>query len=166
MLLILLFLEQQGKVDHEVFRKAAKAGFYCRFAIPKEYGGLGLQDDFLYSVIVNEELERADLGSVTFSLGVNIVLPYFSKTSTEAQKARWLPKIANGAVIAVAMSEPTAGSDLAGLKTVREPHSHASSCHFPSHTPLSCVFFFFPHVYSFHPSFLPSSGRPHSDRRL
>lgn len=105
-------------MDLEVFRKAAQAGFYCRFAIPKKYGGLGLQNDFLYNVIVNEELERADLGGVTFSLGVSIVLPYFSKTATEAQKQRWLPKIARGAVIAVAMSEPQAGSDLAGMKTV------------------------------------------------
>jgi alkylation response protein AidB-like acyl-CoA dehydrogenase len=71
---------------------------------------------YSYNLIVSEELEAADAGAVFFPLGSDIVLPYFLHAPEEA-RALWLPRIAAGAAIAVAMSEPEAGSDLLGTTT-------------------------------------------------
>lgn len=108
--------ETKQRVDPAAFKSAcvSAGGFYTRMNIPKQYGGLGL-DDFRYNVVVAEELEYADCGSVFFPLGTDIVLPYFTHVATDAQKQMWLPKIAQGKIIAVAMSEPQAGSDLMGV---------------------------------------------------
>lgn len=59
--------EMKGKVDKQCFQKAAELGFYCQ-NIPKEYGGAGLLD-FRHNIIVTEELESFDCGSVFFPLG-------------------------------------------------------------------------------------------------
>ncbi len=74
------------------FPQAVDSGLYCRFRIPKEYGGMGY-DDFRYNLIVEEELEYADCSSVFFPLGSDIVLPYFTHITTEEQKKRWLPRV-------------------------------------------------------------------------
>jgi alkylation response protein AidB-like acyl-CoA dehydrogenase len=87
--------------------------------IDKKYGGLGLTD-FRYNTIITEELEFADCGSVFFSLGNDIVLPYFLHIATQQQKDKWLPKIAQGKVLAVCMSEPQAGSDIVSITTSAE----------------------------------------------
>jgi len=109
--------EQQGQPDISVLRELVKEGFYLRFAIPKQFGGLGLTD-WRYSAVVTEELENADVGSFFLNLGNDMVLSYFTKSATPEQQARWLPKIVKeGSVIAIAMSEPELGSDLATLRT-------------------------------------------------
>jgi len=79
---------------------------------------LGL-NDYRYLAIVQEEMGYNNLSSTGFAIQNDIVVPYLLKYCTEAQKQKFLPKIAAGEWIgALAMSEPAAGSDLQGLKSV------------------------------------------------
>jgi acyl-CoA dehydrogenase len=107
--------EEQGYVDRAVWNKAGDNGFLC-MSMPEAYGGSGA--DRLYSVIQMEELGRAGFSGIGYSLHNEIVAPYIERYGTEAQKAKFLPAMASGAMIgAIAMSEPAAGSDLQGIKT-------------------------------------------------
>ena len=107
--------EEQGYVDRAVWNKAGENGFLC-MSMPDAYGGSGA--DRLYSVIQMEELGRAGFSGIGYTLHNEIVAPYIERYGTEAQKAKFLPAMASGAMIgAIAMSEPAAGSDLQGIKT-------------------------------------------------
>jgi alkylation response protein AidB-like acyl-CoA dehydrogenase len=107
--------EEQGYVDREVWRKAGANGFLC-MTMPEEYGGAGA--DKLFSVAQIEELSRGSWSGIGFSLHSEIVAPYLLHYGSEAQKRRYLPRLASGEMIgAIAMSEPAAGSDLQGIKT-------------------------------------------------
>ncbi len=107
--------EEQGYVDRAVWNKAGDNGFLCT-SMPEEYGGAG--GDKLFSVIEMEELGRAGFTGIGFSLHSEIVAPYLLHYGTEAQKKKYLPKLASGELVtAIAMSEPAAGSDLQGVKT-------------------------------------------------
>jgi alkylation response protein AidB-like acyl-CoA dehydrogenase len=107
--------EEQGYVDRAVWNKAGENGFLC-MSMPEEYGGS--EADKLYSVIQFEEVARAGVSGVGFSLHSEIVAPYILHYGTPEQKAKYLPKLATGEMIgAIAMSEPAAGSDLQGIKT-------------------------------------------------
>lgn len=108
--------EQDGVVSREVWLKAGKSGFLC-MDVPEAYGGGGIKD-FRYNTLVTEELTRVGASGVGFGLHNDVVIPYFLAYATEEQKARWLPKMCRGETItAVAMTEPNAGSDLAGIRT-------------------------------------------------
>ena len=110
--------EEAGLVDRELFHKAGRAGF-LGMAAPGMYGG-GDTADFRFSVVVTEELARAGVtnSGLSIQLHNDVCLPYFLKTTTSDQKARWLPGICSGELMtAVAMSEPGAGSDLASMRT-------------------------------------------------
>ena len=107
--------EEQGYVDRAVWNKAGDNGFLC-MSMPEAYGGSGT--DRLYSVIQMEELGRVGYSGIGYTLHNEIVAPYIERYGTEAQKAKFLPAMASGAMIgAIAMSEPAAGSDLQGIKT-------------------------------------------------
>ena len=107
--------EEQGYVDREVWRKAGANGFLC-MTMPEAFGGAGA--DKLYSVVQMEELSRGGWSGIGYSLHSEIVAPYILHYGSEAQKARYLPRLASGEMIgAIAMSEPAAGSDLQGVKT-------------------------------------------------
>ena len=107
--------EEQGYVDRGVWNKAGENGFLCT-SMPEAYGGAGV--DRLFSMIEMEELGRAGLTGIGFSLHSEIVAPYLLHYGTEAQKKKYLPKMASGELVtAIAMSEPAAGSDLQGIKT-------------------------------------------------
>ena len=107
--------EEQGFVDRAVWAKAGANGFLCS-SMPEAYGGADA--DKLYSVVLMEEVARVNATGLGFGLHSEIVAPYISRYGTEAQKQRYLPKMAAGEVIgAIAMSEPAAGSDLQGVKT-------------------------------------------------
>ncbi len=107
--------EEQGCVDRAVWNKAGDNGFLC-MTMPEEFGGAGA--DKLYSIVQMEELSRAGFSGIGYSLHSEIVAPYIAHYGTPAQKARYLPRMANGEMIgAIAMSEPAAGSDLQGIKT-------------------------------------------------
>ena len=107
--------EQTGQVPKELWRKAGEQGFLCPM-VSEEYGGIGA--DFLYSVVVSEEISRAGLTGIGWGLHTEIVAPYIEHYGSEEMKQRLLPKMVSGERIgAIAMSEPGAGSDLQGVKT-------------------------------------------------
>lgn len=108
--------EEKRDVPRTFWRKLGENGFLCPM-VSEEYGGLGL--DFGYALILTEELERVGAGLASgIALHSDIVTPYIEAYGTEEQKKRWLPKSVTGELIsAVAMTEPGAGSDLAGINT-------------------------------------------------
>ncbi len=106
--------EDNSIVSREIFKKMGDYGFLCPWAEEK-YGGVGA--DFLYSVIVVEEIARQGCRSVFAWLHSDIVAPYLGSFATEEQKTRWLPGCVSGEkILAVAMTEPGAGSDLAAMR--------------------------------------------------
>ena len=110
--------ERDGIVPRDVFAQAGANGFIGT-QIPEQYGGAGV-DDFRFNVVLGEELFRLSLGglAVGVTLHNDVCLPYFLEYCNDEQKQRWLPGIADGTQItAIAMTEPGAGSDLAGIKT-------------------------------------------------
>ena len=107
--------EKAGVVPRELWHKAGAAGLLC-CNVPDAYGGMGA--DFLYSTILIEEMARAGATGPTFYLQSDIIAPYLVDFATDAQKQRWLPKMASGEIVAaLGMSEPSGGSDLQGMKT-------------------------------------------------
>jgi alkylation response protein AidB-like acyl-CoA dehydrogenase len=107
--------ESEGIVERVAWQKAGEAGLLCP-QVPEAYGGLGL--DFGFNAIVGEELSY--LGSAAgFTLQSDIVADYLVHYASEDQKLRHLPGMVDGTTIsAIAMTEPNAGSDLQGLKTI------------------------------------------------
>ncbi|WP_085505400.1 acyl-CoA dehydrogenase family protein [Thalassobacillus devorans] len=107
--------EQDGLIPRSFWKKMGDLGYLCPW-LGEEYGGFGA--DFGYSVVINEELEKVGTGLIGIGLHNDIVVPYIEQYGTAEQKKRWLPKCASGEIItAIAMTEPGAGSDLAGIKT-------------------------------------------------
>lgn len=107
--------DEAGRVDRETWLKAGREGLLCP-SLPEEYGGAGA--DFGHSAVLIEELARSGVSGPGFGLHSDIVAPYINRLGTDAQKRRWLPACARGEVIlAVAMSEPGAGSDLKAIRT-------------------------------------------------
>lgn len=107
--------DEDGKVDRETWLKAGREGLLCT-AIGEEWGGSG--GDFGHSAIVQEELAYSGISGPGFSLHSDIIAPYIERLGTDEQKRKWLPRCATGEVIlAVAMSEPGAGSDLKAIRT-------------------------------------------------
>lgn len=107
--------EKQGVVPRDIWRKAGAAGLLCP-SIPEEFGGAGA--DFLYSVVVYEELCRAGATGPGFHVHSEMVATYIQRFGTPAQKAQWLPKMVSGEAIgALGLTEPDAGSDLKAIRT-------------------------------------------------
>jgi len=107
--------EKAGQVPRSLWKKAGELGLLCVNA-PEAYGGQGA--DFLYSAILIEEMARAGATGPTFYLHSDIVAPYLVDFGTEAQKTKWLPKMATGeVVVALGMSEPSGGSDVQNIRT-------------------------------------------------
>ena len=107
--------EKAGIVPKTAWEKMGQAGFLCTEVSP-DYGGLG--GDFLYSVIVIEEISRTSQNGLVAPLHSDIVVPYITSYASEALKKKYLPGCVSGDIItAVAMTEPGAGSDLAGIST-------------------------------------------------
>ena len=103
-------------VERWVWKAAAEQGLLGLQA-EEAYGGGGV-DDFRFNVILDEEVARSGATGLTFGLQNDIVGPYFYSVATPGQKQRWLPGVCRGeTILAIAMSEPDAGSDLQGIKT-------------------------------------------------
>jgi len=110
--------EADGKTPPAVWKKMGDQGFLCT-AVDPAYGGLG--GDFLYSVIVAEEVAKTGQSGLAVSLHSDIIVPYITAYGSEEQKKKYLPGCVSGDIItAVAMTEPGAGSDLASMTTTAE----------------------------------------------
>ncbi|HEY5654205.1 MAG TPA: acyl-CoA dehydrogenase family protein [Woeseiaceae bacterium] len=110
---------EQGIVDREAFLKAGEQGLLLTWADEK-YGGAGIKDFRYEQVIIEENARNGDAGFF-LTLHSRLVGPYIGELGTEEQKARWLPKCVSGEhILAVAITEPGAGSDVAGLRARAE----------------------------------------------
>ncbi|MFY7929848.1 MAG: acyl-CoA dehydrogenase family protein [Oligoflexus sp.] len=111
--------EDAGIIPRSVWKRCGEQGFLVPQA-PEEYGGLGVKD-FRYEAIMLEELAYYNECGLMLSLHTTIVAPYLLHYGTAEQKARLIPRVVSGeAILAVAMTEPGAGSDLAGMRTFAE----------------------------------------------
>ncbi|OYX57663.1 MAG: acyl-CoA dehydrogenase [Brevundimonas subvibrioides] len=107
--------ERDGIVPKSLWLRAGEEGLLCVTA-PEAYGGSG--GDFGHSAVLIEELARVNATAVGFTTHSDVAVPYLVNYGTDDQKARWLPRLISGELIAViAMSEPQIGSDLRGMKT-------------------------------------------------
>ena len=107
--------EEAGIVPKSVWKKMGEQGFLCT-DVPEEYGGAGA--DFLYSVILAEELGKTGCTGLAAPLHSDIVVPYITSYASEELKKKYLPGCVSGDIItAVAMTEPNTGSDLAAIRT-------------------------------------------------
>lgn len=104
-----------GSVDRDLWLKAGEAGL-LGVSIPAEYGGGG--GDFRHEAVLMEQLGLRGVQGFALPLQNAVVAPYIVSFGTEEQKRKWLPKVASGeTVLAIAMTEPGAGSDLQAMKT-------------------------------------------------
>jgi acyl-CoA dehydrogenase len=111
--------ESKGIIPREIYLKCGEQGFLVPQA-PSEYGGLGIED-FRYEAIMLEELSYFNEYGLMLGLHNTITAPYILAYGNAEQKARIIPKIVSGeSILAIAMTEPGAGSDLAGMKTTAE----------------------------------------------
>lgn len=106
---------ENGKIDREAWNEAGEMGFLCA-SMPEEYGGGG--GDFGHEaaiLLAQAQANQAGFGGMVHS---GIVAPYILKHGTEEQRKAWIPKLATGEYVgAIAMTEPTTGSDLQAIKT-------------------------------------------------
>ncbi len=110
--------EKQQRVPREVWRKAGAAGLLCP-DLPEDYGGYGA--DWLYNVVIIEELAKEGMSGPGFMVHSEMVAPYIKAWGSEEIKREWLPRMVTGEAIgAIAMTEPGAGSDLKELRTRAE----------------------------------------------
>ena len=109
--------ERAGSTPKEIWKQAGAHGFLCTWA-DEAYGGAACRD-FRYDQIVAEEL--ANTPGVAFGLHSSVVAPYLDRLGTDEQKQRLLARAVTGdAILAIAMTEPAAGSDLAGIRSRAE----------------------------------------------
>jgi acyl-CoA dehydrogenase len=104
-------------VPHELFLRCGELGFFG-LKYEERYGGQG--GGYLHEAVFAEELARCGSGGVGAALGAHadIATPPIWKFGTEEQKQRWLvPAIKGERVGALGITEPDAGSDVAGLRT-------------------------------------------------
>ena len=107
---------EQGICDREAFLKAGEQGLLCMWA-DERYGGLGMSDFRFEQVVIEEVIRHGDMG-LFLSLHSRLVGPYISELGSEELKQRLLPKCISGeTILGIAMTEPGAGSDLAGIKS-------------------------------------------------
>jgi acyl-CoA dehydrogenase len=109
--------EVAGMVPRAVMRQMGELG-YLGIRYPETYGGSGL--DTVYSAILAEELGRSTYGgyAVTVTVHTDMASPHLANFGTPDQLQRYLPSLIRGeTVCAVAVTEPDAGSDVAGIRT-------------------------------------------------
>jgi acyl-CoA dehydrogenase len=109
--------ETAEEFPRELFTRMGELGF-LGLKYPEEYGGQG--GDHLHDAVLTEEMGRCGSGGVAAGIGghIGIATPPIFTFGTEEQKQRWLvPSIKGEKIAALAITEPGAGSDVAGIKT-------------------------------------------------
>jgi acyl-CoA dehydrogenase len=107
---------EDGRCDPDAFRKAGEQGLLCMWADEK-YGGLGIKDFRFEQIVIEETIRHGDI-SLFLTLHSRLVGPYIGHLGSEALKQRLLPRCISGeTILGIAMTEPNAGSDLAGMKS-------------------------------------------------
>jgi acyl-CoA dehydrogenase len=114
--------DRDGIVPQEWYERAGELGF-VGMAIPERYGGAGVED-FRFNAVLSEEFHRA--GATGFGLALcnhtDVCIPYLLSYADPEQQERWLPGAADGSeIVAIAMTEPGTGSDLAAIATRARP---------------------------------------------
>lgn len=111
--------QEQGVVDRNFYKVAGEMGYLCMWA-DERYGGAGMPD-FRYEQILIEENARYGDSGLFMSMHSRMFAPYIGNFGTDEQKNRILPGCISGdIVLAIGMTEPDAGSDLAGMKSRAE----------------------------------------------
>ncbi len=106
---------REGRSDRESWRRVGEEGFLGANA-PEAYGGAG--GDFLFDVVLMEEMSRIRAHAMMLSLHSDICMPYLEHYGSEEQKQRYLTGAISGeTLLAIAMTEPGTGSDLANVQT-------------------------------------------------
>lgn len=108
-------------VGREVWLEAGRQGF-LGLDVPEEFGG-NLSGDFRFNAVLAEELAKVSAAlASTITIHTDVVVPYLIELCTDEQKARWLPRFCTGELVtAMAMTEPSGGSDLGALRTTATP---------------------------------------------
>ncbi len=107
--------ENSGVVPRELWLKAGAAGLLC-CTVPEIYEGAGA--DYLFDVVVFEEMARSGFTGPGFMIHCDLVATYIASFGSEVQKRKWLPKMVRGEAIgSLGMTEPHAGSDLKAIRT-------------------------------------------------
>jgi len=120
--------EEAGHVDRALWSQAGRDGFLC-MTLPEAQGGSGA--DKLYAVVQMEEVARAGFTGIGFGLHSEIVAPYLAHYGTPEQQARYLPRLASGELVgAIAMTEPSAGSDLQGIRSTALKDGEGEGAHY------------------------------------
>ncbi len=118
-------IDREGKIPPEIIRELQEMGAFG-IKIGEEYGGLGLSQ-LMYTraigLVTSLDGNLTALLSASQSIGVPVPLKLFG---TEAQKKKYLPRIAKGQISAFALTEPHVGSDPAGLSTTAKPSEDGS----------------------------------------
>lgn len=107
---------EQGICDPAAFLKAGEQGLLCMW-VDEKYGGAGIEDFRFEQIVIEETIRHGDMG-LFLTLHSRLVGPYLGDLGSEDLKARLLPKCVSGeTILGIAMTEPNAGSDLAGMKS-------------------------------------------------
>jgi alkylation response protein AidB-like acyl-CoA dehydrogenase len=108
--------EEHGIAPRSFYEAAGRLGF-TGIQVPEQYGGAG-QSSFKFNCVLNEEAQAAHVSLGALRVHLDVTIPYLLRYTTEEQRQRWLPGIADGSLLtAIGMTEPGTGSDVAGIAT-------------------------------------------------